>query len=163
MLKNLTNGFSYKNEAQLHLCFPYYIFYSLFQAITNQSPMFMTGYLGTEIIHTKSYQHTVDCLGTGWGSEACDRWLLIMCWVNTLRPRQHCRHFTDDIFKCIFLNEILWISRGKTTMDGAVLDFTQILAYLVHNMSRSQLYCGFGHFGWLPYFFRSIAFWWVNG
>ena len=44
--------------------------------------------------------------------------------------------------------------RGKTTtgsaLDGAVLDITQILAYLAHNMSRSQLYLGFGHFGWLP-------------
>ena len=47
--------------------------------------------------------------------------------------------------------------RGKTTMgsalDGAVFDIAQILAYLVHNMSRSQLYLGFGHFGWLPSFF----------
>ena len=47
--------------------------------------------------------------------------------------------------------------RGKTTtgsaLDGAVFDITQILAYLVHNMSRSQLYLGFGHFGWLPSFF----------
>ena len=25
--------------------------------------------------------------------------------VNTLRPRQDGRHFADDIFKCIFLNE----------------------------------------------------------
>ena len=25
--------------------------------------------------------------------------------VNTLRPRQNGRHFADDIFKCIFLNE----------------------------------------------------------
>ena len=30
--------------------------------------------------------------------------------INTLRPRQHCRHFPDDIFKCIFLNENIWIS-----------------------------------------------------
>ena len=29
---------------------------------------------------------------------------------NTLRPRQNGRHFPDDIFKCIFLNENLWIS-----------------------------------------------------
>ena len=47
--------------------------------------------------------------------------------------------------------------RGKTTtgsaLDGAVFDITQILAYLVHNMSRSQLYLGFGHFGWFPSFF----------
>ena len=46
--------------------------------------------------------------------------------------------------------------RGKTTtgsaLDGAVLDFTQIQAYLVHNISRSQLYLGFGHFGWIPSF-----------
>ena len=29
---------------------------------------------------------------------------------NTLRPRQDGRHFPDDIFKCIFLNENVWIS-----------------------------------------------------
>ena len=27
------------------------------------------------------------------------------CSFNTLRPRQNRRHFADDIFKCIFLNE----------------------------------------------------------
>ena len=47
--------------------------------------------------------------------------------------------------------------RGKTTngsaLDGAVFEFTQIPAYQVHNMSRSHLYFGFGHFGWLPSFF----------
>ena len=30
--------------------------------------------------------------------------------VNSLRPRQNGRHFTDNIFKCIFLNENLRIS-----------------------------------------------------
>ena len=30
--------------------------------------------------------------------------------LNTLRPRRNMRHFTDDIFKCIFLNENVWIS-----------------------------------------------------
>ena len=30
-------------------------------------------------------------------------------WVNTLRPRQNGRHFADDIFKCIFQNENVWI------------------------------------------------------
>ena len=47
--------------------------------------------------------------------------------------------------------------RGKNTtgsaLDGAVFDIAQILACLVHNMSRSQVYLGFGHFGWLPSFF----------
>ena len=29
--------------------------------------------------------------------------------INTLRPRQNGRYFADDIFKCIFLNENVWI------------------------------------------------------
>ena len=29
--------------------------------------------------------------------------------INTLWPRQNGRHFADDIFKCIFLNENGWI------------------------------------------------------
>ena len=31
---------------------------------------------------------------------------------DTLRPRQNGRHFADDIFKCNFLNENVWISIG---------------------------------------------------
>ena len=41
-------------------------------------------------------------------------WLLFQCallhWFNTLRPRQDGRHFPDNIFKCIFLNENVSIS-----------------------------------------------------
>ena len=36
----------------------------------------------------------------------------IYCWwhgVNTLRPRRNGRHFADDTFKRIFLNENVWI------------------------------------------------------
>ena len=29
--------------------------------------------------------------------------------LNTLRPRQNGRHFSDDTFKCIFFNENVWI------------------------------------------------------
>ena len=32
-----------------------------------------------------------------------------MIRFNTLRPRQNGCHFADDIFKCIFLNEDVWI------------------------------------------------------
>ena len=32
------------------------------------------------------------------------------CCINSLRPRPNRRHFADDIFKCIFLNENAWIS-----------------------------------------------------
>ena len=34
--------------------------------------------------------------------------LFIFFNLNTLRPRQNGRHFADDIFKCIFLNENVW-------------------------------------------------------
>ena len=30
--------------------------------------------------------------------------------LNSLRPRQNGRHLPDDIFKCIFLNENVWMS-----------------------------------------------------
>ena len=30
-------------------------------------------------------------------------------FINTLRPRQNGRYFADDILKCIFLNEDVWI------------------------------------------------------
>ena len=32
-------------------------------------------------------------------------WQIKLHYENTLRPRQDGRHFTDNIFKCIFLNE----------------------------------------------------------
>ena len=35
---------------------------------------------------------------------------LLMPWrLNTLRPRRNRHHFADDIFKCIFVNESVWI------------------------------------------------------
>ena len=34
---------------------------------------------------------------------------ILQITINTLRPRQNCRHFADDILKCIFLNENVWI------------------------------------------------------
>ena len=35
--------------------------------------------------------------------------ILIACHFNSLKPRQNGRHFADNIFKCIFLNENIWI------------------------------------------------------
>ena len=32
-----------------------------------------------------------------------------MLWVNSLRPRRNGRYNADDIFKCIFLKENVWI------------------------------------------------------
>ena len=35
---------------------------------------------------------------------------VIFTIINTLRPRWNEQHFADDIFKCIFFNENVWIS-----------------------------------------------------
>ena len=46
----------------------------------------------------------------------CRRWANVamlagsVCGINTLRPRQNGRHFADNIFRCISLNENIWIS-----------------------------------------------------
>ena len=45
------------------------------------------------------------------------RWdlgFLSLTWINTLRPRQNGRHFPDDSFKCIFLNENarIWFNKS---------------------------------------------------
>ena len=45
-----------------------------------------------------------------------------------------------------------------SALDGVVLDFTQILVYLVHNMSRSQLYLGVWPFWLAPFFFHFCGF-----
>ena len=45
-----------------------------------------------------------------WNFEYVSFFLLHGPFVNTLRPRYNCRHFTEDIFKCIILNENVWIS-----------------------------------------------------
>ena len=37
-------------------------------------------------------------------------WYFSTIHINTLRVRQDGGHFPDDIFKCIFLNENVWIS-----------------------------------------------------
>ena len=40
----------------------------------------------------------------------CFAVLINVLALNTLRPRQNGRHFADDIYKCIFLNENVWDS-----------------------------------------------------
>ena len=55
--------------------------------------------------------------------------------LNTLRPRQNGRHFADDIFKCIFLDENVWIAIDnslKIVLKGSMNNFpalVQIMAW----------------------------------
>ena len=69
--------------------------------------------MGIVLIMVPEYNHV--------GSEGAQNTILWVWWwvhvrlametvlVNTLRPRQNGRHFADDVFKCIFLNENVWI------------------------------------------------------
>ena len=80
--------------------------------------------------NVKIYLHLFPDLGGGWGCE-------VSCGGHH-RPREK--------------------TTTGSALDGAMFDIAQILAYLVHNMNRSQLYLGFGHFGWLPSFFGQWHF-----
>ena len=50
---------------------------------------------------------TSQCRGSD-SSWLCDT-AFVSIDLNTLRPRQSGRHLADDIFKCIFMNENVWI------------------------------------------------------
>ena len=53
-----------------------------------------------------------------------------MLMVNTLRPRQNGRHFPDDIFKWIFLNENVWIPIKislKFVPEGSINDIPELV------------------------------------
>ena len=55
--------------------------------------------------------------------------------LNTLRPKQNCRYFADDIFTCIFLNENAWISLNILLQFVPKVRFSNIPA-LVQLMAR---------------------------
>ena len=72
----------------------------------------------TVVVVQRNSSLNMQCLSSVWSPIAsayglpslertmCDR----NSAFNTLRPRQNGRHFADDIFKYIFLNENVWIS-----------------------------------------------------
>ena len=62
----------------------------------DQSPWCYTASLQIVTVHLLSIEHT--------------DWPKLHGMFNTLRPRQNGRHFPDDIFQWIFLNENVWIS-----------------------------------------------------
>ena len=58
-------------------------------------------------------------------------------WVNTLRPRQNGRHFPDNIFQCIFLNENVQISI-KISLKFVAKGPVTIIPTLVQIMALHQ-------------------------
>ena len=61
--------------------------------------------------HFKVFSHST--FNNKWALVSVMAWHVVSLFTGrpyTSRPRQNGRHFTDDIFKCIFLNENVWIS-----------------------------------------------------
>ena len=93
-----------------------------------------------------SFKYTVrifgrtSCIFTScvhWGQHGCHIYKGGLYWgSNTLRPKQTVRHFPDDIFKCIFLDEnirvLLKISLTIVTKvrHNNTLTLVQIIAWL---------------------------------
>ena len=59
-----------------------------------------------EVGYTQLYTAACTWIGRGKYEIKCN---LCADQVNTFRPRQNGRHFADDVFKCIFLTENVWI------------------------------------------------------
>ena len=61
--------------------------------------------------------------------------------LNTLRPRQNGRHFADNIFKCIFLNENVWIgikNSLKFVPKGAINNIPTLLQIMAWRRSGDK-------------------------
>ena len=60
-------------------------------------------------LYLTKYQHDWHFVVFCYGLLLIDCICILQYCFNSLRPRQHGRHFADDIFKCIFLDEDVWI------------------------------------------------------
>ena len=70
--------------------------------------------------------------------------------VNTLRPRQICCHFADDIFKCILLNENVW--------DSLTISLKFVPTVRINNTPKSSFQGNFRD-RWMSYVLRSFLKW----
>ena len=72
---------------------------------------------------------------------------MIQSDINTLRPRQNGRHFADDIFKRVFLNEKIWIPieiSRKFVPKGSIRNIPALDNGLVPTMRRAIVWTNDG-------------------
>ena len=84
--------------------------------------------------------------------------LLFIASINILSPRQNGRHFPDDIFKCIFLNEYVWIAI-QISLKFAPKDLIDLIPGLVQIMA-DQATSHYLNQWWLVYWriYASLGF-----
>ena len=84
--------------------------------------------------------------------------------LNTLRPRQNGRHFPEDIFKWIFLNENVWIwikFSLKLVPKGQINNISALVQIMAWHQSGDKPYCL--NQWWLVYWHVCITrLKWVN-
>ena len=74
--------------------------YLLFSKITSNEFFFLGRWEWKLMINNIVHNHI---------RKSCIYFIALIYPVNSLRPRQNGRHLADDIFKCIFLDENVWI------------------------------------------------------
>ena len=86
----------YMNETDAFWCFVSVL----------ERPKYLRGYF---MDHMARYWRKLTLLSGLHSLEPGDQYKWWGAYLNTSRPRQNCRHFADDIFKCIFLSENAWV------------------------------------------------------
>ena len=71
--------------------------------------------------------------------------------LNTLRQRQHCRHFAKDIFKCIFFNEDVWILLKISVKSVPNVRINNIPALVKKRLAADQATSLYLNQWWLVY------------
>ena len=73
----------------------------------------LSGMYSVSVVSMVNAFHFTDPL---WGESTSDQWRALYDFfsklkflINTLRPRQNDQHFPNDMFKCLFLFENVWI------------------------------------------------------
>ena len=86
------------------------------------------------LVKKKNLKKVLICKGSGyiWKKKACKN---VMCYATPnfilMSPKQNCRHFADDICKCILLNEDFGISIKLHRQDISGLINSK--SFLVHH------------------------------
>ena len=131
------------------------------------------GYCGIIVLQSSAVIIAVECRN----SVAQHSSILHVVW-EWLRQNMHQRLYSQNTphisLGWVGLWGFLWWAPSAKKKDHQVVSSgwssvwhrpnTGLYSYLVHNMSRSHLYLGFGHFGWLLFFSVNniLAGLWLN-
>ena len=140
---------------QIPWLFPIFIFFLTFNKIPWLFPDFY------QVWNLPDFSLTAGHPGQAISRHSDDN-VQVLCmdrtWrINTLRPGQNGRHFADDIFKCIFLNENVWI---PTKISLKFVQLTIFQHWFRYWLGASQVTSHYLNQWWLVYWrkYASLGF-----